>query len=238
VKGVFQLYLGWFSGDPVELFPLSTPEKASRVIALAGGVDRVISEGVKAWNNNDIQWALELASYVLIEDKHNIDAKQLKIDALNLLASRQINAIARNYYITCALEEQGIVDLQDTHKKSQWKIIKTLPMKQLFQIFSTMYTPEVGICETNEGVIQFFFTDDKSSWVLRIRNGIAIMKENETAKKVDVTVKTTTDKIRSAFVTRLEGSGDYTKDLVIEGSVNKFKNLMSCFEEDFQLIIK
>jgi uncharacterized sulfatase len=46
VKGVFQLYLGWFSGDPVELFPLSTPEKASRVIALAGGVDRVISEGV------------------------------------------------------------------------------------------------------------------------------------------------------------------------------------------------
>lgn len=237
VKGVFQLYLGWFSGDPVELFPLSTPEKASRIIALAGGVDRVISEGVKAWNNNDIQWALELASYVLIEDKHNKYAKLLKIDALNLLASRQINAIARNYYMTCALEEQGIVDLQDTHKKSQWKIIKTLPIKQLFQIFSTMYTPEVGTCETTEAVIQFYFADDKSSWVLRIRNGIAIMKENETTKKVDVTVKTTTDKIRSAFVTRLEGSGDYTKDLVIDGSVNKFKNLMSCFEEDFQLII-
>ncbi|XP_052062427.1 linear primary-alkylsulfatase-like [Mytilus californianus] len=238
VKGVFQLYLGWFSGDPVDLFPLSTPEKGSRVIALVGGVDNVISEAIKAWNKDDIQWALELASYVLIQDKDNKDAKKLKVDALNLLGSRQINSIAANYYITCALETEGIVNLEDeSNRKNEWQIIQKLPLKQLFQIFSTMFTPEVGVCETTEGVVQFIFSDTNNFVVLIIRNGVAIIEEDGRAKNADVTVKTTEPKLKAAFITRLDRKGDFTKDLDIDGSITKFKNYMNCFEEDFQLLL-
>ncbi|CAC5397796.1 unnamed protein product [Mytilus coruscus] len=227
-----------WSWRPSRPFPLSTPEKASRVIALAGGVNNVISEAIKAWNKDDIQWALELASYVLIQDKNNKDAKKLKVDALNLLGSRQINSIAANYFITCALETEGIVNLEDeSTRKNEWQIIQKLPLKQLFQIFSTMFTPEVGVCETTEGVVQFIFSDTNSFMVLRIRNGVAIIEENGKAKNADVTVKTTEAKLKEAFITRLDGKGDYTKVLDIDGGIVKFKNYMNCFEEDFQLLL-
>lgn len=84
VKGVFQLFFGWFSGDPVDLFPLSNTDKASRIVALAGGVSEVLSAAFKAWNDNDIQWALELASYVLVVDDWNVEARKLKVDCLTL----------------------------------------------------------------------------------------------------------------------------------------------------------
>lgn len=239
VKGVFQLYLGWFSGDPVDLFPLSTPEKASRVVALAGGIGKALSEAVKAWNNDDIQWSLELASYVLIVDPSNNDARKLKMDALELLASRQINSIARNYYLTSSLEVDGVIDLsRESLKKDEWKIISQLPIKDLFKIFSTMFKPEIKLCETMHGSILFVLTESNSFIGLKIRNGIAIVIEDEKLRSADVTVKTTTDKLRKAFIIRLEGTGDYTKDLGVEGSsLLKFKNFMNCFEEDFQLLI-
>lgn len=237
VKGVFQLYLGWFSGDPVDLFPLSTPEKASRIVSLAGGVRKAMSEAVKAWNNNDIQWALELSSYVLIVDKSNSDAKKLKIDALEVLASRQINSIARNYYLTSSLEVEGVVDFsRESLKKGEWKIISKLPIKDLFNIFSTMYKPEIEACDVMEGMVQFVLTESNTFIGLKIRNSVAIILDDGKPRDADVTVRATTDQLRKAFMVRLEGTGDFIKELKVEGSLNKFKNFMNCFEEDFQLL--
>ena len=42
VKSIFNGYLGWFSGNPSELDPLSRKDKALRISSLAGGNDRLL----------------------------------------------------------------------------------------------------------------------------------------------------------------------------------------------------
>jgi alkyl sulfatase BDS1-like metallo-beta-lactamase superfamily hydrolase len=51
----------------------------------------------------DFKWAAELANYVLANDSANTSAKKVKAQALVELGERQVNAIARNYYLSSAM---------------------------------------------------------------------------------------------------------------------------------------
>ena len=96
--------LGWFDGNPTNLGQLAPMQEAQNVIALAGGVDRVLEAARDA---DDPQWVLELADRLIASQSVVPEAKALKIAAMRRLADKQINATARNYYLVCAkdLEE-------------------------------------------------------------------------------------------------------------------------------------
>ena len=51
----------------------------------------------------EFKWAAELADYVLANDSANTGAKRIKAQAFIELGERQINAIARNYYLSSAM---------------------------------------------------------------------------------------------------------------------------------------
>ena len=68
-----------------------------------GGSDRVLAQAREALSAHDFKWAAELADYVLVNDSANADAKKIKAQALTELGERQINAIARNYYLSSAM---------------------------------------------------------------------------------------------------------------------------------------
>lgn len=100
VRGIYAEQVGWFDGNATKLFPLPEKDRATRLVALIGGVDRVIERGRTALAANDATWAAELADYVLVNEPSHVEARRLKGAALTELAERQVNAIARNYYLT------------------------------------------------------------------------------------------------------------------------------------------
>lgn len=102
VRGIYADQVGWFDGNATKLFPLPEKERAARLVALIGGVAGVVERGRVALAAKDFTWAAELADYVLVNDSANVEARRLKAEALTELAERQVNAIARNYYLTTA----------------------------------------------------------------------------------------------------------------------------------------
>jgi alkyl sulfatase BDS1-like metallo-beta-lactamase superfamily hydrolase len=102
VRGIYADHVGWFDGNATKLFPLPEKDRATRLVALIGGIDRVIAHGHAALAAKDATWAAELADYVLVNDPAHAGARRLKAAALTELAERQVNAIARNYYLTTA----------------------------------------------------------------------------------------------------------------------------------------
>ncbi|SPA03025.1 Alkyl sulfatase beta-lactamase family hydrolase protein [Cupriavidus taiwanensis] len=102
VRGIFAEKVGWFDGNATRLFPLTEKERATRLLALAGGEARLQSQVQAALASGDFQWAAELADALLAVNGGNVDAKRLKAHALTELGERQINANARNYYLTTA----------------------------------------------------------------------------------------------------------------------------------------
>lgn len=102
VRAIYTDYVGWFDGNAANLFPLAAPDRAARIVALAGGADRVAESARTALAAGQFQWAAELADYLLLVDAANVTAKRLKAQALTELGERQISANARNYYLTTA----------------------------------------------------------------------------------------------------------------------------------------
>lgn len=102
VRGIYADYLGWFDGNATNIFPLPPVERARKMLDLAGGVDEMLARAREAIEAHEFQWAAELADHVLAVDIGDVDAKDLKAKALTELGERQVNATARNYYLTSA----------------------------------------------------------------------------------------------------------------------------------------
>ncbi|WP_191601337.1 alkyl/aryl-sulfatase [Marinomonas algicola] len=105
VRAFFAGKIGWFDGNPTHLFPFTPQEYSNRFIALVGD-EKLCTELETAMTKGDYQWALHLTDW-LLQHSDSIKVKQTRIKALRQIADLQMNAPARNYYLTCALELQN-----------------------------------------------------------------------------------------------------------------------------------
>ncbi len=104
VRAIFDGYLGWFDGNPSNLFPLSPSENARRMATLAGGADALLENARTALASGDAQWAAQLCDNLLALDPSAVEPKLLKADALEHLAEALLTATGRNYYLSVAQE--------------------------------------------------------------------------------------------------------------------------------------
>ena len=103
VRGIYADRVGWFDGNATNLLPLPEKDRAAKLVGLLGGSDQAVTRGREALAAGEFRWAAELADYVLANDSANAGAKRIKAQALVELGERQINAIARNYYLSSAM---------------------------------------------------------------------------------------------------------------------------------------
>jgi alkyl sulfatase BDS1-like metallo-beta-lactamase superfamily hydrolase len=103
VRGIYADRIGWFDGNATNLFPLAAKDRAAKLVGVIGGPDQVLARAREAIGAREFAWAAELADYVLATDSANAAAKRIKAQALVELGERQINAIARNYYLSSAM---------------------------------------------------------------------------------------------------------------------------------------
>ena len=102
VRGIYADYVGWFDGNATNIAPLPAVERAGRMLELVGGAGAMLERAREALEAGSFQWAAELADFVLEVDAENVGARRLKAAALTELGERQVNATARNYYLTSA----------------------------------------------------------------------------------------------------------------------------------------
>jgi alkyl sulfatase BDS1-like metallo-beta-lactamase superfamily hydrolase len=104
VRAIFTAHLGWFDGNPSNLFPLNPLEEAERVAKLAGGKDALYAAAKEALAENDPQWAAQLCDHLLALNPNAKEPSLLKANALEAIAKDVLSAIGRNYYLTVAQE--------------------------------------------------------------------------------------------------------------------------------------
>jgi len=102
VRGIYADYVGWFDGNATNISPLPPADRARKITDIVGGTAAMLARAMEALEAKQFQWGAELADHVLVLDAENVAAKEIKAAALSELGERQVNATARNYYLTSA----------------------------------------------------------------------------------------------------------------------------------------
>ncbi|WP_205847978.1 alkyl sulfatase dimerization domain-containing protein [Anaerohalosphaera lusitana] len=104
VRQIFNAHLGWFDGNPTNLFSLSPRQEAIRMAKLAGGEAELLQQAQRAVKSKDNQWAAQLADHLIALNPDASEPKLIKAEALEALAENLLTATGRNYYLTAAQE--------------------------------------------------------------------------------------------------------------------------------------
>ncbi len=172
VKSIFNGYLGWFSGNPAELDPLSREEKAKRILNLAGDINVMIDDLRLAVKKEDMQWALELSDYLIALDSFTEEVKDLRIDALIYEGSRSANPNKRNYFLTSAFELRDDFVEPSLLDRTSEELLEYVSIDTLFDVLSTRYNPDKRINENT--TICFLFSSGLRKNIT-IRNQVAVI---------------------------------------------------------------
>ena len=172
VRGIFNGYLGWFDGDAATLEPVSPEQRAKRLASLAGGPDGLLKAARDAVGQEQYAWAAELATHSLRIEPGSSEAKQVKADALRALGRSQVNANARNYYITQALELEGKVEIHDELRpENALSFVSSVPIGRFVAAMPAKLIYEKSA--DKEMLVGFRFPDVDEGYGIQIRRGVA-----------------------------------------------------------------
>jgi len=68
VKAVYQRYMGWYDGNPANLWQHPPVERAVRYLTFMGGADEVVAKARASYDEGDFRWAAEVLSHVVFAE--------------------------------------------------------------------------------------------------------------------------------------------------------------------------
>lgn len=170
---------GWFDGNEAGLFPLPTIDRTQRLIAGFGGREQVALQAQAALDDDDLRWALELASWLVRSelgtdgraDGGSGDERALLGNVLRTIAQRTTSANVRNWCLTRALELDGKIDLSRHRgfRASRGQVLANAPSTFVHGL-KTVLVPELAA----DIDCHIAFVIDGSVCGLHVRRGVAV----------------------------------------------------------------
>ena len=188
VKAIYQRYLGWFNGNPAQLWEHTPVEKAKRYVDLGGGADAVVANGQAAFDTGDYRWAAEVLSHVVFAEPDHTPARELLADTLEQLGYGSENGTWRNFYLSGAYELRNGQFGTPTVTASPDMVAQLSPD----MLFDAMAVQVNGPPAWEEKLsIDVVLTDVDARYRLRLAHGALTYSSARQSGGADVTLTTT-----------------------------------------------
>jgi alkyl sulfatase BDS1-like metallo-beta-lactamase superfamily hydrolase len=216
-KAVYQLYFGWYDGNPANLDPLPPVPAAEKYVEFMGGRDAVLEKARASHDAGDYRWTATVLNHLVFAQPEDSEAKELLAQTYDQLGYRAESAPWRDVYLTGALElRQGITG-SPLDPSDAVDLLRHLPMPRFFDALAARVNGPKA--EGKQLVLNFVFTDIGQSYVLSLENSVLNYWQMEPDPDANVTVRLTRE-LWLGLVTRTAGLRDviFSDDLQVEGS--------------------
>lgn len=226
-KAVYQYYMGWFTGNPAMLDPLPEEEAAQRMVALMGGVDNVVAEAQRRFDDaaqakpeavgKEYRWVAQLLNQAVFADPGHQAARTLLAATYDQLGYLSESAAWRDFYLTGAYElrhggpDKGISPAVMKH------ILLQTPVERFFDSMAvSLKGPEADGKSLRIGID---FTDLQQQFVLILNNSVLRYEVGPPKDEVNATLHIT----HTLFVDLIVGQAGlketlFGDQLEVEGS--------------------
>ena len=186
VKAQYDLYFGWFDGNPAHLNPLPPSELGAKYVEAIGGADKVLEVAKASYAKGEYRWVATLLDNLVFAEPENKEARQLLADTYSQLGYQAESGPWRNFYLT------GAQDLLKkavpyTSKLINDGVLSQMDMGTLLDYCAIQLNGEKA--GGKEAVININFTDTKEKVMLMLNNGVLNHRLGSQDKKADLTME-------------------------------------------------
>ena len=229
VKAVYQRYLGWFDANPANLHPLPPVEASKRYVEFMGGSAAVLAKARTYFQKGDYRWVAQVVNHVVFAEPENKEARELQAEALEQMGFQSESPIWRNFYLSGAKELRDGVPKNVAMRLGSLDVIRSLTLDMYFDYLAILLNgPKAA---EKQITVDWIFTDTKQEYSVALENGVLNYKSGKRAASPHATVILTRKVLdaisfkQATFLGRI-----FAGDIRIEGSMQKFVEMMSCMD--------
>lgn len=228
VKSQYDLYFGWFDGNPAHLNPLPPTELGAKYVEAIGGAEKVLELARASYAKGDYRWVATLLDNLVFAEPQNMEARRLLADTYTQLGYQAESGPWRNFYLTGARDLLK-TDVPYTSRLINDGVLEQMDMEMLLDYCAIQLDGDKAA--DKKAVINVCFTDTKDNVSLLLMNGVLNHRMNRQEKDADLTLKIA----KMDFVKLFFGQTDVktlrkANKIEISGDENVIDTLRSCFE--------
>ncbi|MGB0907720.1 MAG: alkyl/aryl-sulfatase [Maricaulaceae bacterium] len=168
-KAQYQLYFGYFDGNPANLDPLSPTDEAKKFVEYAGGAETLLVKAQTDYDAGEFRFVATALNHLVFAQPNNKDASALLAKTYRQLAYQAESGSWRNFYLTGAQElEMGIMDLP-TPRTSGPDMVKAVPLDMYFDLLAVRI--DGAKAAKKELALNFVITDTEEKAHLFLSGG-------------------------------------------------------------------
>jgi len=190
-KAVYDYYMGWYSGNPADLYPLPPREAAQHYVTFMGGADNVIRQARDSYAHGDYRWVAEVTKQVVYADPHNQAARNLEADALEQLGYQAESGPWRNEFLSGALELRNGVAPQTATASTDADTLKALSDDMFLDYLAIRLNGDRAAGKRI--ALNWVQPDTGKRYALHIENGVFLYKADAADPQADATLTVTRD---------------------------------------------
>lgn len=237
-KAVYQRYLGWYDGNPANLYQLPPEESAKRYVDFMGGAENIIKKAKEYFEKGDYRFVVEVLKHVVFADSNNQEARNLQADAMEQLGYQSEAATWRNVFLT------GAYKLRNESVKSLGKGL--LAMDVLSAMTNEMVVDflsiSLNIQKSEDKKMKINWTNGKEKIGFELRNSIFVYTNGIFNKQPDLSFETDNLTILAIFnkVLKIEDAESMGKLKITTGTRDQLQELVDMvdvFEPGFNIVL-
>lgn len=229
VKGIYNFYLGYYSGHPSDLDSLPQVEAGKKYIQYMGGATKVIEQAKADYENGEYRWVAQVLKNVVMGDPENLTAKNLLADTFEQLGYQAESANWRNIYLFGAEELRNGINKEIPPYDSSVMFNK-IPVYGFLGFLAVKLNGPKAYGK--KITINLKVSDTNEEFTLYLENSVLLYKADKQSVNADVSVDV--DKLILFEIgngaTSLE-QAVATGKLVLSGDQNKFKEFLSLLDQ-------
>lgn len=170
VKAVYQMYFGWYDGNPANLDPLPRVESGKRYVEYMGGAEKVLQHAQASFDAGDYRWVAEVLNHLVTADPDNQQARALLAQTYDQLGYRAESSAWRNVYLSGAFELRHGEPEHGVNIANAADLLNQTAPEQFMQMFQVALNgPDAADVHL---VINFNFSDLGENYVVSIDNAV------------------------------------------------------------------
>lgn len=167
-RAQYNLYFGFFDGNPANLDPLTPAEEGRQFVDYAGGADVVMRRAAADMKSGDLKQASTALNYLVFADPKNQAAADALADVYTQMAYAAESGPWRNFYLTGAQELRGGIAGLPVPTSANADTIRAVPLTMIFDLMAVRLNPD----KTKNGrAINMILTDTDETAHLFVSGG-------------------------------------------------------------------